>query len=161
MSELGLELSNVIFYLISFVIAIFILQRFVFSPVAKIMNGREKEIKDAFELKEQLVKEHQHLDTLKQDILKNAQKEADGILAKARGEIAPNIDQMIKNGELKAREIVEKANKEAYSIIETAKAESGGFAKDALVAVLSKSLDNLKINPENAKMLLKEIITAI
>jgi F-type H+-transporting ATPase subunit b len=93
-----------------FISLVFVLTKFAWKPILKMVNEREKQINDSLKLAEQTKKEMKQLKADNEELLKKARKERDEILKDAK-EVA---DRMI--GEAKTQ-----AQKESGKLLESAR----------------------------------------
>jgi F-type H+-transporting ATPase subunit b len=161
MEGLGIQLPQIVFYIISFLIAMYVLNKFVFSPVAKVMTKREKEIDAALKAKEEADSKVAHIEAESEAIINKAKEEARGILEKAATEIEPQKESILKAAHQKAEEIVASSQKQALEIIESAKVNADKEAVVILEKIVKKSLSNLQISEDIANPVLHKIIERI
>lgn len=121
---LGLNWQAFLFQLITFVIVLLILRKFVFGKLVATLEARQKAVEDS-------LKHASETETK----LKDAEKTISGMLAEARGE----ADALVAAGHKEAAQMVEaaeeKAAKRAEHIVSEAKASMDvelGKARDAL-----------------------------
>ena len=125
---------------IIFVILIFLLKKFAWSPILKAVNDREQGTKDALQSAELAKKEMESLKADNDKIMKQARIERDTLLKEARG-IKNSIVSQAKD-EAKAQKIIENAN------------ESIKNEKNAAVSEIKKQVATLSI--DIAEKILKE-----
>src|SRR6476660_4049747 len=80
---LGINGKAFIIQLITFVLAFFVLKRFAFGPIVKIMNERRKTIEAGVVLGEQMKKDQAAMEAKVTETLADARTQADGIIAAA------------------------------------------------------------------------------
>ena len=127
---------------IIFVILIFMLKKFAWSPILKAVNDREQGIKDALDSAEAAKKEMQSLQADNEKIMKEARAERDSLLKEARDLKNSMISQAKDEAKSEAQKIIESANE---AII---------YQKNAAVSDIKKQVASLSI--EIAEKLLKE-----
>ena len=127
---------------IIFVILIFLLQKFAWSPILKAVNDREQGIKDALDSAEAAKKEMQSLQADNEKIMKEARAERDSLLKEARGLKNSMISQAKDEAKSEAQKIIESANEAILN------------EKNAAVSDIKKQVASLSI--EIAEKLLKE-----
>lgn len=161
MDALGLNWIGIIFYIISFLIALYVLNKFVFSQIAIIMNERERTLKDALIERDQIHIKLQEVNLEAQAIISEAKVEARNIINSARDGMEPQKRRVLEQAEDERTQIIFKAQNESREIIETAQAEAKSEAVTVVEAVIQKSLANLKIDNAAANTLLAKIINNI
>jgi F-type H+-transporting ATPase subunit b len=144
MEKLIEEFSIGLFFwqMIIFVILIFLLRKFAWSPILKAVNDREQGIKDALDSAEAAKKEMQSLQADNEKIMKEARAERDSLLKEARGLKNSMISQAKDEAKSEAQKIIESANEAILN------------EKNAAVSDIKKQVASLSI--EIAEKLLKE-----
>ena len=127
---------------IIFVILIFLLKKFAWSPILKAVNDREQGIKDALDSAEAVKKEMQSLQADNEKIMKEARAERDSLLKEARDLKNSMISQAKDEAKSEAQKIIESANEAILN------------EKNAAVSDIKKQVASLSI--EIAEKLLKE-----
>ena len=127
---------------IIFVILIFMLKKFAWSPILKAVNDREQGIKDALDSAEAAKKEMQSLQADNEKIMKEARAERDSLLKEARDLKNSMISQAKDEAKSEAQKIIESANEAILN------------QKNAAVSDIKKQVASLSI--EIAEKLLKE-----
>ena len=127
---------------IIFVILIFLLKKFAWSPILKAVNDREQGIKDALDSAEAAKKEMQSLQADNEKIMKEARAERDSLLKEARDLKNSMISQAKDEAKFEAQKIIESANEAILN------------EKNAAVSDIKKQVASLSI--EIAEKLLKE-----
>ena len=127
---------------LSFGIVLFILGKFAWKPIMKMLKEREESIDNALRAAEKAKEEMTQLVFSNEQLMKEAKEERDGIMRDAR-KIRDNII-----GEAKT-----KAESEAQRIVETAK-ENIHFEKMAALTDLKNQIATLSI--EIAEKIMKE-----
>ena len=95
---------------IIFVILIFLLKKFAWSPILKAVNDREQGIKDALDSAEAAKIEMQSLQADNEKIMKEARAERDSLLKEARDLKNSMISQAKDEAKSEAQKIIESAN---------------------------------------------------
>ena len=127
---------------IIFVILIFLLKKFAWSPILKAVNDREQGIKDALDSAEAAKKEMQSLQADNEKIMKEARAERDSLLKEARDLKNSMISHAKDEAKAEAQKIIESANEAILN------------EKNAAVSDIKKQVASLSI--EIAEKLLKE-----
>lgn len=127
---------------IIFVILIFMLKKYAWSPILKAVNDREQGIKDALDSAEAAKKEMQSLQADNEKIMKEARAERDSLLKEARDLKNSIISQAKDEAKSEAQKIIASANEAILN------------EKNAAVSDIKKQVASLSI--EIAEKLLKE-----
>lgn len=97
--------------LASFLILLFVLGKFLFKPITKLLENRSEQIKKTFDTIEA---EKQDIEKIKQDYQNQLTE-----LSKKAGEI---VQQATKEGDIQRQEIIAQSQKEANKLLERAEA---------------------------------------
>lgn len=81
---LGIDGKAFLIQLVTFVLAFWVLQRYAFKPILKVMEQRRKTIESGVVLGEEMQKKQAELAAQVEETLARARKDADGIIADAR-----------------------------------------------------------------------------
>lgn len=158
MESLGLNLAGTVFYLVSFLIALWVLNKYVFSVIAKIMSEREQSLKSALAQRDGIILQMQEVHAEADRIINNAKAEARLILNNAREEVEPEKRHVLDAAEAEKLQIIESAKSESSQIIERAKTQANNEAISVVEAVMQKSLNNLKLDATAANSIMAKII---
>ncbi len=161
MEALGINYITIFFYLISFVIALFVLNKYVFSKISAIMTEREAEIANALNEKDNIQLKLVNADKEASEIIKVAKISANEILEEAKNDIEPHKNQILKEAELEKIQIIQGANKEAGEIIVLAHHNARRDSNEILESVINKAVMSLGIDDAAANNLTSKIIDKI
>lgn len=156
-AKLGIEPQLLIAQGINFLLLLFVLYRFLYKPVLKMLNERtekiEKGMKDAEEVEQRL----QACDIERTKILENAKKEADDLAKKTKSDNEELRKLIIADAEKKSVEIVKKAKKslekERGVMMNGIKKEIAGLVDASLQVIIEDNKDKID------KKLVDETIT--
>jgi F-type H+-transporting ATPase subunit b len=145
LGQLGILLGNFIWQLLAFVILIYLLQRFLYKPILKILDDRRNRISESMEQAEQIKRDNQEAAKRAEQIIGEAQAQVREMLTAANQQ----SQRTIAAAQAEAREQREKLLADAHAQIQTdtarAKAELqrevGRLAIMAASKVVGKSLD--------------------
>jgi F-type H+-transporting ATPase subunit b len=145
---LGLDAKALIIQLVTFVLAFWLLKRFAFKPILKVLDERRRTIEEGVTLSEQMKQDKAALDAQITKELAKARAEADGIIASAED----TSKQVVREAEDKARTKAAGILQEAEGRIasETARArkqlesELVGLISDATEAIIGEKVDAKK-----------------
>lgn len=110
MDKLGIEPVQLLTQAFNFVVMLVILTKFLYKPVLKMLDERQKKIAEGLAYTEKMKEEVEKTEKKRQDILDKARDEAREIVEAAR-----------KEGKRVETEIVEKAHEEATAILKKGK----------------------------------------
>ena len=145
---LGIDGKALIIQLITFLLAFWVLKRYAFGPIIKIMNRRRQTIEQGVKLGEQMTKEKAELEAKVEQQLHEARQQADGIIAGAQD----TSRQIVQDAEDKARQKAAVIIQEADTRIgqDTARARQSlekelvGLVSEATEAIIEEKVDTKK-----------------
>jgi F-type H+-transporting ATPase subunit b len=98
---------QLLFQVINFGILVWLLNRFLYRPILKIIELRNKKIEDSIKAAEESLKEKEKIAVLKQQAIAEAEKEAVKI-----------VEQAKKSGDKAGKDIISQAQKEADEVVD-------------------------------------------
>ncbi len=142
LDALGLDIKIFIAQLVNFSILIFVLWRFAYKPVFKILEERRQKIAKGVKDSEKAEERLKEAETEKEEIISSARKEANNIIEEAKGK-----------AELRYQEIVTKAKTDLKIVIEDEKEKIGNERKKAIIEIKKEAVTMIaealtKIFPE-------------
>lgn len=157
LSALGLNVQAFLFQLITFVIVLLILRKFVFKKLVTTLEERRKAVEDSIENATKAETELKNVETKISALLKEAREEAETLVAAGQKE----ANQVIEAAEGKAKQKAEHIVKEAKAQmdVEVAKAQEALKAETArLVALATEQIIREKLDPTKDAALIKDAI---
>ena len=121
MEALGINQGLLIAQIINFIIIMFVLSRFVFPPVARMLEQRRQRIQDSLAEAERVRKE-----AAAERSTFQAQ------LAEERRRIAADLSKQAEQGDKVRQEIIAAAEREKETILSTARREADGLREQAV-----------------------------
>jgi F-type H+-transporting ATPase subunit b len=134
---LGLDAKAFVIQLITFLLAFYVLKRFAFEPIVKVMNQRRETIEAGVTLGEEMKKERAALDDKIAEELQKARKEADGIIANSQDAGR----QVVADAEAKATQKAAGIMREAEARIETETTRARKALEGELVTLISDATE--------------------
>ncbi len=157
LNNLGINGKLLLAQIINFFVLFYVLKRFAFSPILKVLEERRKKIERGLADAEAAEKKLQEIEKKEKKILLKARKEADQIIRKSEA-------QAIKNGEI----IITESRKQAEKIIIDAKKELAEEKRKMLSDVKQEVADLIllatekaigeKINENKDKEIIKKVV---
>ena len=148
LGALGVDGKAFVIQLITFVLAFFVLKKFAFKPIIKMLDERHKTIDDGVKLGEKMKQDQATLQTKMAEALAKARQEADGIISQAQDAGRQAIHEAEDKARDKAAGILAEADERIKS--ETARArkqletELVGLISDATEAIIDEKVDAKK-----------------
>ena len=118
---LGVNVWTALFVLLNTLLVFFVARKFLFKPVMKIIEDRQKEIDDIYDEADAVKNEAETMQQEYQKKLSDAQKARDRIVKEA-----------VARGRSREEEIISKANTEAEAILNKAEADIAQEKKKAI-----------------------------
>lgn len=84
MAALGILIPNLIFQLLAFLMLIWLLNRFVFKPVVRLLDARADRIRESMEAATRIEQDLAETRRRNQEVLDEARREAQSIIARSR-----------------------------------------------------------------------------
>ena len=131
--------------LINFTIVLFVLYKFAYNPILKIINARTEKIEKGLKDAEEARKKLEETEIKEKEILNRARKEAQIILESAEKMAVKNKEEVMENAKKKSEEIMTVAKKqleeERKKMIGEVKAEIADLVVAATEKIISEKLD--------------------
>ena len=145
MEALGINLAGLITQIVSFLVLLFILYKFLYKPLLGMLDERSERIKDSLESAERVKEEAAANQAQMQDDIQKAREEGQQMIAQAR-EVADRFrdEEMAKAREEIASERTKAGadiQRERDAAIEDLRREFAGLAISAAERVVERSLD--------------------
>lgn len=145
---LGVDGKAFVIQLISFVLAFWVLQRFAFKPIVKMMERRRETIEKGVSLGEEMQKEKAAFEEKVAKALADARKEADSIVGGAHSQAREAIRDAEDKARAKAETIVAEAqdriNQDTKRARQQLEKELAGLIAEATEAVVGEKVDATK-----------------
>ena len=153
----GLETKLFIAQIINFAILLYILKRFLYKPIARILEERKNKIKQGLDDAENAKKALLDADNQKLSILKDAKKDADKILENTKISSENLKQKTAEDAKKQAAEIIDNAKKQAQNEFEKANKQIGNISIDLSKKIVSKVLSEVFTEEEKNTILLKAV----
>jgi len=145
---LGVDGKALIIQLITFLLAFWVLKRYAFSPILKVMAERRQTIEKGVKLGEQMQKDKAELDAKVEAELHKARQEADGIIASAQDTSRQTIRQAEEAAKQKADGIIKAAEDRIAQDTARARRQLEGeivsLVSEATEAIIGEKVDAKK-----------------
>lgn len=158
--NLGIDWKLLAFQVINFFILFYILNRFLFKSLFKIIEERKKKIEDGLEFSDRAEKDLKELQEKRGHILSEAQKKADLEIESAKKIAGEKQKKIIDDAEAKAQEMAMMARAQAevekQKIVDSSRREVLDLAFAVVQNVLGKKVGE-KEDEEFTKKFIKNI----
>jgi F-type H+-transporting ATPase subunit b len=105
---MSIKWYQLLFQIINFGILVFVLNKFLYKPILKIIDQRNRKLHDSIKAAEHNLKEKAKLEELKKMAVQEAEKEAIRIVEQARGEAKETSKSIIEAAKQEAEQEVDK-----------------------------------------------------
>jgi F-type H+-transporting ATPase subunit b len=130
MEALGIQPVLLLAQLINVGILFFVLQKFLYKPILKMLDKRKAEIEEGLNLTQKMSKEEAKLKERQEELTSTAKKEAKAVLDEAK-----------KQGEQEKKQIVADAHKQASEILAKAQKAAEAAKEQALESVTAEAVE--------------------
>jgi len=142
---LGIDAKALVIQLITFLLAFYVLKRFAFTPIVKMMDERRKTIESGVALGEQMQKDQAALQAKVAETLAKARQDADGIIAGAQDAAKQVAADIEAKADLKAKGILAEADDRIKQDTQRARKELEGelvgLISEATEAIIGEKVD--------------------
>ena len=157
LKNFGIQPTLLLAQIVNFLIILFLLQKFFYKPIIKMLEGRKKRIEQSLEnadLIEEKLKNTQEKST---QIIKEAQKNAQDLITEAKTQ----AEQIIENANLEARKSIEEGVKNAQTQIAAEKEQEVREVETQSLSIIStviKKVMGRTISASEKNQLTKEAV---
>jgi F-type H+-transporting ATPase subunit b len=154
---LGIDGKALIIQLITFLLAFWVLKRYAFGPILKVMNQRRQTIEQGVKLGEQMQREKAELQAKVEQALHEARQQADGIISGAQD----SSRQIVQESEQKARDKAAAIIKEAEARITQDTARARQALEGELIGLVSEATEAIieeKVDPKKDAVLIERAL---
>lgn len=160
LNQLGIKPMLLLAQIINFLILLFLLKRFLYKPILKMLDDRKNKIDTSMKQADEVAKELANAEKMKAEKEEEAKKQAAKILDQSRKDAELVRKDIIAKSEEDAQRIVKKATQEMQGekekMLSDVKVEAANLTMLATQSVLKKALDEQK-----QRELVKEAINEI
>ena len=156
-SSLGIELKSFLFQLITFIIVLLILRRWVFPKLVATLEARRKTLEESLVQAKQTQETLERAEASADKILHKARVQADAALADAQDQAKDVVAQAETAAETQAARVLKEAEQQLSQERDKLREQLKGELADLVVLTTEKVL-RAKLNPrEDAKLISKSI----
>lgn len=137
-----INIWQVLFQVVNFGVVLWLLTKFLYKPVLKLLDDRAKKINEGMALAEKNTKSMEEIEKLKKSELGKARKEAMAITRTAELEAKKAGDQLIEKAKLKAKDEASRILKNADSELLARQKALDAQVVELAVAMAQKSISS-------------------
>jgi F-type H+-transporting ATPase subunit b len=152
LQKFGLEVKLFLFQLINFLIIVFILKKFLFTPLKKILDGRKRKIEQSLRDAENAKIILKNASEEKKNIISNAKISADMLMATVKVLIKETKEKAIIETKHRSEQIIDDAKQKAATEFESMNKKIGKMSIDISGKIMSKVLSDLFTETEKQKL---------
>lgn len=135
LKDFGVEPIMLLAQMVNFAILLFILKRFLYKPILKVLEERKNKIATSMKQSEQIQKKFEELDVKQQEILDNARNESAQIIDAAKSEAKTLANQI----QIEASNQTQLSLKRAQETLALEKQKMISEAKKEIVSVVTSA----------------------
>lgn len=158
--KLGVDWRLLLAQIVNFLLLFWVLKRFAYKPLAQFLEKRAKTIEKGLQDAEFTAQERERLRVLKQEMLAQAQKEAQEVIKDAQTKGKKEFEDLIQKAKERKEELVSQAKaeieEEKVQALKAARVALGQLVITATQKVLEEKVDEEK-DREIVEKALKEI----
>ncbi len=155
--KFGLEAKLFLFQLINFLIIVFILKKFLFAPLKKILDERKHRIEQSLQDAENAKIVLKNVFEEKKNILAKAKSSADILMATVKVSIKETKEKAILETKQRSEQILDDAKQKAETEFESMNKKIGKISIDISGKILSKVLSDLFTETEKQKLISRSL----
>lgn len=155
-----IDIKQILLQILNFGVLFYVLTRFLFRPVLKILDDRAAKIADGLALAEKNKKAQEEIEKKSNEILKKADRKASEIIEVARGESKELGKQMLENAKSESEKAIEK---QQAAFLERMRDEERAFKArvSELVATTTQKVLADSLSASDIKTITKKEITKL
>ncbi|PIT93003.1 MAG: ATP synthase F0 subunit B [Candidatus Harrisonbacteria bacterium CG10_big_fil_rev_8_21_14_0_10_38_8] len=104
--EFGVDIRLLIAQLINFVVLVFVLAKFVYKPIIKVLDERRKKIEDGLEFSQKAKSELDNIEQIKAESIKSAEQKTLVILKEAEGSARELKNDILLSAEVEKEKLI-------------------------------------------------------
>ena len=152
--NLGIEWKVLLAQIVNFAVLLFILKKFAYKPILKVLNDRQKRIEEAINRSKSVDKRMAEIETLKEKVLDEARRESEAIIKKAEEAALRVKESVLKEAHSVSEKLLVDTGKKIQAEREKIFREAKSEIADLVYAAVEKSIGDLA--GENLKMKMVE-----
>lgn len=156
----GVNIGDIIVTILTFVILLFLLKKFAWGPLKKVMDDRERSINQDIDDAERAKMNAQRLEEENRKTLKETQDQVHKMLEEAKVQAQRQQEEIIHEANQRANGMLETAQSEIKSEKERALAEINNQVSELSVLIASKVLRK-EISEQDQKDLIEKYIKEV
>ncbi len=157
MEKLGIQLPLLITQIINFSIVLFVLSKFLYKPILKMLDERKQKIEDGLAWSEKAKQEEEKLLQKKQELLREARDEAKVIIDNAKKDGKRVKDEYLTDGKKELASLREKQMKEMEAKLNELSEQLTAQTVDIAAAMIKQILPQLLSEADQHKLVVEQL----
>jgi len=141
--NLGIEWKVLLAQIVNFAVLLFILKKFAYKPILKVLNDRQKRIEEAINRSKSVDKRMAEIETLKEKVLDEARRESEAIIKKAEEAALRVKESVLKEAHSVSEKLLVDTGKKIQAEREKIFREAKSEIADLVYAAVEKSIGDL------------------
>lgn len=153
--KFGLEVNLFLFQLINFLIIVFILKKFLFKPIQRMLDERRRKIDQSLQDAEDARIALENAATERNKILVEAKDDAEKLTASVKSSLEETKEKMTEDAKRRSEQIVDDAKQRAKIEFENVNKQVGKISLEISEKIMSKVFSEVFTDDEKQKVLAK------
>ncbi|MDQ6985733.1 MAG: F0F1 ATP synthase subunit B [Candidatus Dojkabacteria bacterium] len=158
--KIGFDFKMAIFNMVNFLVFFFILHKFVFGKIAKIIEERNNKIETGLKDAEAAKQAKNHAEETALDIVREASEKANTIIAESKSSANKEVSEIKDKAQIEIKDMKDRAKKQ----LETEKQEVMGEIKEKTADLAIQATEKIigeKINDKKDKEIINDYLNKI
>lgn len=157
MEKLGIQPTLLLAQIVNFLIIFFVLSKLLYKPIRGMLDKRKKEIEEGLALTEKMRQEEDKLKVKQNKILDETRREGEAYIDKAKAQAVAESKEILNNANKQAQEIIAKGKEEVKSL-HTAMEGDLKTESISLASIMAKKiLTNVVSDRDQHKLIEKQL----
>lgn len=157
MESLGIDVRLIVVQIINFGILFFVLTKFLYRPILKILDERKRRIAESLTHEQKIAEERVKLDKEKENELKKAKEKGREIIEEAKTEAEKQKNTLLKKAESEAERLLGRAKEQLILEKEKLREEIKKELTDLSLVMAEKILEEKLSRQEKAELILEPL----
>ncbi len=158
--NLGIEWKVLLAQIVNFAILLFVLKKFAYKPLLKILNERREKIDEAIKRSKSVDQKMAEIEALKEQILAEARIKSEKILKKAEEAARKVQEEMLKDTHSKSEKLLQETEKKIQAEREKIFQEVKKEIASVVTLAVEKSVGDL-VGRETQEAMVKEALKVV
>lgn len=142
----------------NFLILFFVLKKFVFPKIWKVLEDREAKIKEGFAMRDRAEGELERIDTLKKTSIQEARREAERVMHEAKNDAERRRQELEREAKSRAQQILDGAETQARKEREELITRAQNSIAESVITIAERVLER-SIGAHDEEKILREVVS--